>query len=231
VSSTTDDTTGEDAVVSTHARQTEPAHRRRDTTARTAVAAAVLLVLGAGLMLQAIPDAEDTDRRIAEYLADDTAHRLAVLGYFTWVVALGAFLWFATRLRHVLRSAEPESSHLSEVGYAAALVFVVMALVAGAAFAAVPGAVQLGGADPPAADFVRVVPQFGFGLLRVAGGLANALFMITTSLAIKRTGVLPGWTVRAGYVAAAFAMLIITPVPLIAIPVWWILMGVAVGRR
>jgi hypothetical protein len=204
--------------------------RRRDPI-KAAIGFAVLLVLGAGLMLALIPDPEDSDARIAEYLRDDATQIRAVIGYFVWTAAVCCFLFFATHLRDVLRTADAQRSGLADVGHSAALVFAAVLLVSGAALVAVAGAVQMGGGPAPSVDFVRVMPQFGFGVLRVAGGLTNAVLMVTTSLVIKRTGVLPSWTVKAGYVCAVIAMLIITPLPMIAIPVWVVLIGTAMRRH
>ena len=208
-----------------------PAPRTANGATRAAIGFAVLIVLGAGLMLGGIPDPEDSDARIADYLTNDTTQIRAVIGYFVWTAAACCFLWFITQLRDVLRSAEGDRSNLADIGHSAALVFAGMLLVAGAAIVAVPGAIQMGGGTPPSVDFERVLPQFGFGILRVAGGLTSVVFMVTTSLVIKRTGVLPSWTATAGYVCAAIAMVIITPLPMIAIPVWVVLLAVAVSRH
>src|SRR5262245_4458067 len=81
---------------------------------RAGLACAVLLVVGAALMLSGIPDPEDSDQVITSYLHDHTTLTISVIGCFVWTAALFCFLRFATDLRRVLRTAERDESSLTE---------------------------------------------------------------------------------------------------------------------
>jgi hypothetical protein len=191
-----------------------------------------LAIIGAALMLWKIPDPEDSDAGIIDFYNDSTAHVLQIIGAYMWALAAVALLWFATHLRTLIREAEGGPGNLANFGFAGAIIFVLLSLVAASAFTAAGGAIEIGGASRnPDADWMRVLPQFGFGLYRIPAVWGAIVFIYTTSIVTMKTGVLPKWTARAGFVLALIPLILITPVPMLAIPIWVLCVSIALMRK
>ncbi len=196
------------------------------------IAFAVLSIVAAAMMLGGIPDPEDGDQTIVDYYGATATHFIAIAGYVVLVVAAMFFIWFLLDLHDLLADAEGGRAIGTRFAFVSGLIFAVMLIAAGGVLTAIPGAIEVGGApstlDP---DWMRVMPQLGFGLLRVAAGPMAAACIFTTSVLSLRTGVLPRGTAWAGFVLGVIELIVLTPVPMLGIPIWVAIISVALLRR
>jgi Domain of unknown function (DUF4386) len=161
----------------------------------------VLMVVGS-ILVGDVPRADAPAQEIADYLADGDNHTRNIIGAYLWAVGALAFLWFLTRLRSDLRSAEGETGALSALAFGAGVAFTAVWMVSAAAFASVAYAVELRDAPVSDPDLVRVLLPMGRLLLLLGGGFAGGLVVLAASVAILRTGVFPRWLAWLGIVAA-----------------------------
>lgn len=192
----------------------------------------LLIVVAFVLIVQNIVNPEDPDSTIIDYYNDSTARALWIAGAYLWVLACMLFLGFLVALRFVLSSAEGEPPYLSSLAYTSGLTFVVLMIISIIAIATPAGAISLGGADQTLdPDFMRILPQLGFGLMRIGAAAAAIVMIYCTSFLSLRTEVLPRGTAWAGFVLAPFSLLLLTPIPMVAIPIWVLIISVALLRR
>ncbi len=174
------------------------------------------------------PDADDAEQ--VEWWSDSGNQTLVIVGGYLLTLAGLAFLAFSTGIRSHLR-ALPGGEPLGTAAFAASLVFVAMVLAAAMAFGQVAGAVKFGGTPLPAPDFLRMFPQFGAGLLLLAGGLSASFAIAATSWAILRTGAFERWLGWLGFVCAAILLLAVFFIPMVALLVWVVAASVLLWRR
>lgn len=174
------------------------------------------------------PDADDAEQ--VEWWSDSGNQTQAIFGGYLLTLAGLAFLPFSTGIRSHLR-ALPGSEPLGTVAFAASLVFVAMVMAAALAFGQVAGAVKFGSTPLPDADFLRMFPQFGSGLLLLAGGLSASFAIAATSWAVLRTGAFERWLGWLGFVCAAILLLAVFFIPMVALLVWVVAASVLLWRR
>jgi hypothetical protein len=179
----------------------------------------VLLIVGL-VLLTDIPSADASDQEITDYLTDSDVHIRNIIGLYLWAFAGAAFLWFLAHLRGVLREAEGQPGTLSTLAFGAGVLFVAALFVSAVAIGSIAGAIEFGSATEPAPDFVRMLPQMGFGILLIGGGFAAIVMLISASLVILQTGVLPQWLAWLGFVAAFALLFAAVFLPMIALPIW-----------
>jgi len=160
----------------------------------------VLFIFGL-ILIADIPDADASEREIADYLADSAAHVRNIIGLYLWVLAGVSFLWFVAHLQGVLRQSESGPGTLSSLGFGAGVAFSVLLMASGVARAAVAAAIELEDATEPAPDFVRMLPQLGYGMLLIGGGFATIVLIVSTSILALETAVLPRWLAWLGLAA------------------------------
>jgi hypothetical protein len=161
----------------------------------------VLMFFGTFLVAD-LPNADASRRRIVEYLADGGNHTRNIIGAYMWVLAALALLWFATRLRQVLRDAKGDASILPNLVFGAGVVYSALLAASGVTFAAVAYAVKVLDAPVTNADLVRVLPQLAWMILLLGAGFAAILLVVASCIASFQTGVLPRWLAWLGVVAA-----------------------------
>jgi hypothetical protein len=179
----------------------------------------VLLVIGVALIGDH-PDPDATDQEITDYLGDGGKHTSNLIGAYLWVLAGVAFLWFLSHLRGVLRAAEGGPGTLSNLGFAAGVVFTVLLMAGSAAIAAVAGAVEFRDAPIRDVDLVRTLPQMGYAMTLLGGGFTAIGLVLTTSIISFQTGVLPQWLAWLGVVAAVILLFAIIFLPMVALLIW-----------
>jgi hypothetical protein len=179
----------------------------------------ILLVIGVGLIGDH-PDPDASEQEIADYLGDSGAHTRNIIGAYLWVLAGIGFLWFLTGLRGALRAAEGAAGTLSNLGFGAGVVFTALLMAAGPAIAAVAAAIEFRDAPVADPDFVRVLPQMGYGILLLGGGFTAIVLLLTTSAITLQTGVFPQWLAWLGIVAAIVLLFAIIFLPMIALLIW-----------
>jgi len=179
----------------------------------------VLMVIGV-VLLGDHPDPDAPDQEIADYLGDSGNHTRNIIGAYAWVLAGVGFLWFLTHLRGVLRSAEGGAGTLSNLGFGAGLIFTALLMASSAAIAAVAGAVEFRDAPDIDPDFVRVLPQLGYGMFLFGGGFTAIVLVLTTSVISLQTGVFPQWLAWLGVLAAIVLLFAIIFLPMVALLIW-----------
>jgi hypothetical protein len=180
---------------------------------------AILLVVGTGLIGDH-PDPDASEQEIADYFADSDKHTLNIVGAYFWALAGVAFLLFLSYLRSVLRQAEGGAGTLANLCFASGLAFTILLMTGGAAIAAVAGAIEFRDAPITTVDLIRTLPQMGYAIILLGGGFAAIGVVLTTSIIILQTGVLPQWLGWLGIVAAIVLIFSIIFLPMIALVVW-----------
>ena len=191
----------------------------------------VLLIIGL-VLIGDHPDPDAVDGEIKDYLGDSGMHRNNIIGAYLWVLAGLALLWFLTHLRGVLRTAEGEPGTLSNLGFAAGLVFTVLLMAGGATIAAVAGAIEFRDAPITETDLVRTLPQMGYAMILLGGGFAAVVLVLTTSIISLQTGVLPQWLAWGGILAAIVLLFSVILLPMVALLIWVLAVsGVLLARE
>jgi hypothetical protein len=122
-------------------------------------------------------------------------------------------------------------SVLTHVATGSAIVFVSLLLVGALAIASVPASIAFGDAPLPGADFARQLTQLGMGAILAPGALAAAVFIAATSKVGAAAGILPRTVAVLGYVAAVLLLFGAFFLPLLALPIWTIVVGIALSRH
>jgi hypothetical protein len=195
-----------------------------------AVVFVILLVVGAGLIGDH-PDPDAPEQEIADYFGDSGAHTRNIMGYYLWAVAGVTFLWFLSCLRSVLREAEGGNGTLANLGFAAGIVFTACLLVGAAPIAAVAAAIEFRDAVVTDPEFIRVLPQMGYGIILLGGGFSALVLVLTTSILTFQTGVLPQWLGWLGIVAAIILLFAVIFLPMVALLIWVLATSFALFNR
>jgi len=191
----------------------------------------VLMLLGV-FLLGDHPDPDAPDQEINDYLSDGGNHTRNIIGAYVWVLAGVGFLWFLTQLRSVLRSAEGGAGTLSNLGFGAGIIFTALLMASAAAISAVAGAVEFRDAPDIDPDFVRILPQLGYGMFLFGGGFTAIVLVLTTSIVTLQTGVFPPWLAWLGFVAAFALLFAIIFLPMLALLIWVLVVSaVLLGQR
>jgi hypothetical protein len=72
----------------------------------------------------------------------------------------------------------------------------------------------------------RWLPQLGFGVILLAGGLSVALSLVVMNTLILRTGVLPPWIAYFGYLAALAMLIAAIFIPMFVFLLYMLVLGV-----
>jgi len=76
-----------------------------------------------------------------------------------------------------------------------------------------------------------MLPQLGFGLFRIGAVWGAILLIYTTSIVSLKTGVFSKGIARAGFVLGAIPLILITPIPMITIPIWVLVISIVMLRQ
>ncbi len=193
---------------------------------------AVLLVVGFMLSMGTLPeDSKAPDADWIKVISNSGDRAQIIVGAYILFVAGMLFLWFASTIRAALQSEEASSSVVGSVAAGSAIVFVAMLLAAAVSLAAVPASITFGNSPVPAADFVRQFSQLGTGFLLAPGSLAAAVFVASISRLGAVTGLFSRGLAVVGYVAAVLLLFGAIFLPFLALPIWAIVVGIALARR
>lgn len=187
-----------------------------------AIGFAVLFVVGTLLL-----DTPDSDASVSEWqdYFDDSGHRvqLVIHGY-AWALAGIALIVFLAAVRSRLHAAD----WVGSLAYVSGLVFSTLLLVAAVMTTSVAGAIEFG--DVPSegvGEFARQFEQLGFGTLLLAGMLAAGVFLVTTAIAFRRGGDIPGWVAVLGYIFGVVVFVLgVFFLPLALIVLWMLIVGI-----
>lgn len=183
----------------------------------------VLMVVGS-MLVGDVPGPTAPDHEVAAYLADSRNHTRNIIGAHLWVVGALVFLWFLTRLRSELRTAEGGTGALSNLAFGAGVAFTAVWMASAAVFASVAYAIEFHDASVSDPDLVRVLPLLGRLLLLFGGASAGVLVLVATAVVILRTGVFARWL---GWLAIVAAIVLLFDVVYATIFPFWVWVFVA----
>jgi hypothetical protein len=171
----------------------------------------------------------DTDAEIREHYADSGARAKEVIAFFLIAAAALSFLVFAAGLRTLIARLEPAPSALAALGWAGAIGYAALVLVANAvsraaAFASMSDDFEL---DLETRDYLETA---GF-LLFVSGTYAAILLVAAVSLAALRHGALPRWLGWFSVVVAPLLLLAIGFIGFLFLFVWVLVVSAVLIRR
>jgi len=192
------------------------------------IAAVLLFATAAGLGISDYP--HGSDREIVSWW-NDGGNRVRVwIGAALLALAVVAFVWYASALRETLRQAAGEST--AALAYGPALVFAALALVSDAVQLSVAAANDFGSRFTLDADTARLLDPLAY-LPLFGGAMVLSLTVGATAAAARRTGILPRWLVRAGYVLSPALLLsvVLWGIPLALFGLWVVATSVAMLRR
>ena len=142
------------------------------------------------------PKADDTTQKITTFIVD---HRSSILaGDFLFGVASFFFVWFLGTLRSYLRAAEGGEGRLSAASFGGGLVAIALILVGTAVINGIAFKIARDGGDPTVIRGLFDTSNAAFAF----SGFGFAAFFGAASCSAARSGVLPGWIVWSGALAA-----------------------------
>ena len=197
--------------------ETSPTRAERSwVVPASAVVFAVLFILG---MLLSGMSSDTQDKTVDEILKDFDDNKVAaVIAAYVLVVAALAFLPLAWAMT---RKVEASLSAMAlQVARWTAVLFAATLMIGGILFAALAGAVEFGGEDAPPVEFIRYIPQIGYGIILIAGALTVAVFLVIVSRAGQTGGALAQWFCILGYVAAVAMLVGVLFIPMLLLPIW-----------
>lgn len=186
----------------------------------------ILFVAGPALL--DLPGHDDDDERLAAFYGDSGNRLRVVLGAYSLAFAGMSFLGLGAALavRAERRGAPMVISRIMLLACAVAV-----ALLVGAGAAQVPSyALSIDAFDEPESQLTRAtIPHIGYSLL-LFSTLAAAAFIGVTAVAVRATAMLPEWVAWSGFVAAGLLLFSVLFMPMIALPVWVLAVGISLWR-
>ena len=181
------------------------------------------MVVGS-MLVGDVPAPDAPTRELAAYLRESGTHTGNIVGAYMWVIGALAFIWFLVRLRNDIRKAEGGAGSLSTLAFGAGVAFAAVWMVAAAAYAALPYAIELRNAPITDLELVRVLPATGRLALLLGGGFSGVVVSLAAVAAILRTGVFPRWLAWLGIVLSI--VLLFDVVYVTIWPFWtWVLVA------
>jgi hypothetical protein len=180
-----------------------------------AVAGMVYSVLAvAGLiLLSRIPDLGMSDEEMTRWFNDSGHQREAILGLNLMSISAIAFLWFVAVIRR--RLGDREDRFFGTVFFGSSIAFVGVWLVAAAAIAGPAIVLNLFEDASVSAASESLAVGIGAALMLVIAPRLQAVFVITVSNVILRSGFLPRWLASVGFVTG----IVLTVMPFVAQPI------------
>jgi len=188
------------------------------------------LLFFAAVMSAHLPGGDSKPSDIIDYFGT-TGHQASTM-VIAYVLALASFLlaWFFVGVARRLRAGEGgRASDVSLLAAITGVATVAALLLAAGALIAMSGPLLFGNQAAPG-DSTVTVGWVAIGLIVVAM-LPAAVAMFAISLAAGRSGALPRWNVRVGYVCAivlAPGSLVFSP--MLALTVWLVSTGITLIR-
>jgi hypothetical protein len=197
------------------------------------IAFVVLFVVGVNMTFGPQPDFKkhDSPTVVASKVFDSYStggkRALMIVGAYVLVLSALALIWFVfgLRARMVAAGSPPGGGPGLVFGFAVvgASVIVVSAL----ALAAVAGSYTFGNEPLPTnADSIRVINDFGTGILLVGFGLASAAIIAVVTAAAWRSALLPRWLTYAGILGVLGGILAVAFLPLALVALWFLAVAI-----
>lgn len=189
------------------------------------IASAALLVV-ALVLIGDTPDSTDRQQWLDFYENSDNTW-MQVIGAYLGIVAAFLFLWFGFALVQRVAPDRAPGDVLTGLARAAAIIFATLLILAMLVQASISAATEIGDtAQPETADFGIQFEQLAFGILLVAGAMAFAVFIATTSELAREERFWPQWLTWAGFAAAVLLLLGALFFPIVLIPLWMLTVAI-----
>lgn len=186
-------------------------------------AASVVLTIVGFVILGDTPDVDESPQKLAEFWKDNDGAAMGAGVLTAWAAVL--FLIFAGALRNALRVANPETEGLATAGLAGAIVFTVgLALF---------GAISFTLGDAPekyGPDTIQVLNAMNEDFF-FPGAVGGGVFLISTGLAIAKSGLLPA---ALGWIGLVIGVIALTPLGFfgfMALGIWTLVVSVMLALR
>ena len=175
----------------------------------------ILLLLGISLAFK--PNDLSAGPKLVAYYADDGNAFQIAIGCVSLVVAAGLFLGIQSWLGWKLHSTSASKAPLDLAGRAATIAAALMVVAAALWGVAVWNNLYYDGLS---GEVTKTLLMLGWLVLAFGGMFAAALMIVATSLALRSVPEVANWIVIMGYVAAT--VLVFSPMvpPIVALPVW-----------
>ena len=177
-----------------------------------------------------LPDG--TDAQVVAFYADSGNRLQLIVSAYLFAAAAICYLFFMIDLRVRFQRSGTDVGNWSSASAFSGALFLAVMVVAGAAFATIAGDIAFGDDPHPVVpDVARFLPELGYALLLLGAMVLAAVHVACTSVAALRTAVLPRWLCIAGFIAAVVLLGGVLLVPLVALPLWTIAVGVVLLMR
>lgn len=201
--------------------------RSVESAAIAGIAYAILAFIALTLLTRQ-PSLSLSSEEIAAWYEDAANRTPVVIGLNLAAISSVAFLWFVAVIRR--RVGDREDRFFATVFLGSGILYVGMWLVAATLLGAAAVSPDLfAGAAVDKASHTLMAGTAG-GLLLVAGPRVQAVFVLTTSTLILRTGVMPRWLAYFGYVMglALFVIPLISQPIGLGFPTWVLIVSVTI---
>jgi uncharacterized membrane protein YhaH (DUF805 family) len=190
----------------------------------TALLFPILIAIGATMAFDQ-PDNDAPDQEWIDYVNDDGKLVRAIVGGYLIIIAALLFLVFLVIMYQRLRAANADATW-SMVALVAGVAYSVCVMVGVIGVIVIAGGQKLGSATPATADISRWLPQLGFGVILLSGGMAAALMLAVMNTLILRTGILPAWIGYFGYLAAIGMVAAAIFIPMLVFFLYMLVVGI-----
>lgn len=193
-----------------------------------------VLFVAALVLLHRAPHLDAPDATYTAFYAGGGDTLFVAIGLYLVPLAGIAFLWHMTAIRALLDAFTPRPSGMAHgLNLLAGIVFVTMLFAGTAAVGAVAFAVSRGGPTTVDPGTARALTAVGYGLVFVFAVRGAGMFVLTTTTLLHAAGVLSRTWAVVGWLLGAFLLLSVTnnPAALLVLPVWVVLVSVAVARH
>lgn len=193
-----------------------------------AVLFVILMVVGVTLGFDQ-PDNDAPDQEWIDYVQDDGKLVMNLIGGYLLIIAGIFFLVFLVGIYRRIRAREANDTGFPLLMLATGMGWAIALMVGGIIVEVIPGGIKLGSATPATPETARWLPQIGFGVILVAGGLSAAAMSAVLSYLILQTKVLPVWLAYFGFVAALAMVIAAAFIPVIVFALWMLVLGIVLA--
>lgn len=175
------------------------------------------------------PDITDSDQSIIDWYADSGHQNAQLAGaYLLTISGIAAAVFVVTGLGpRLAAAARDETSRALAAMVGPAGILMAGSIMAGAfAIAACSASIKFDdvSVDPGVARFL---PSVGYGAILVGGGLTGAFVIAVSSLVALRDNAFAAWLSWLGFVCALALLVAVMFMPMIALPIWILLVSVS----
>ncbi|TDO29999.1 hypothetical protein EV643_1428 [Kribbella sp. VKM Ac-2527] len=198
----------------------------------TGIAGIVFVALAVAIViLGGDADFSRDDAALEDFFVRDTRQAQAFTAVVLLPLAAAALLWFVAGIRSLLRAGDDGGGMLSSAAALGGGVFAATFLVGMTTSNAVSAAMAFTDAYQFDAGTARLTLILGI-ILTTASLAGAAVLVVATSLAGRRSGLLPTWFSRSGYVVAVLALfsVLLFAWPIALVGLWMLTLSIMLLR-